>query len=165
MMGSNERLVVNVNSPFWAWCWVRENETDEEALKRAEDDRTTAISNMTKMMTEYPGMKDYFTSQISKLRQASYVVTDEDHFQELHASYFLSKPAVEITEEKYEEMLGVLPPLHYVERHGVTEFCMSEFLSGSFTNQYAYDKRTGKYWTKIVDACDVKTWLDVCIPG
>ena len=47
--------------------------------------------------------------------------------------------------------------MNWVTINNVNEFCMSEMLSGVYTNQYA--RYNGKYYTKIVDAYDKTTWL------
>ena len=36
---------------------------------------------------------------------------------------------------------------------------MSEFENGRFTNQYAHDLHSGRYYSKLVDAEDPSTWI------
>lgn len=45
-------------------------------------------------------------------------------------------------------MLEVLPPENWVTINNVNEFCMSEHYTGLYTNQYAHDKNTNKYYCK-----------------
>lgn len=158
------KFVVDVCRPFGCVSFVNNGETGEEALARVEHERNERIAYFREKKKEYPNMEAHWNNEINALKQASYVVTDIEGFQNLQASFYLSKPAVEITKDRYYEMLDVLPPMNYVTRNGVTEFCLCEFTSGSFTSQFAYDKKTGKYWEKTVDALDPKTWLDACIP-
>lgn len=73
--------------------------------------------------------------------------------------FWLRDPATEITEEKFTEMLCVLPPLKWETGRGgdFESFLLSEFTSGVFTQQYARHGET--YWTKTVDAFDRSTWI------
>lgn len=79
----------------------------------------------------------------------------------------LSREVYEVSKETWWEMLEVLPPLKWVDRHCaardccVNEFCMSEFNSGSYTTQYARvetDEGT-KYYGATVDYFDESTWI------
>lgn len=81
-------------------------------------------------------------------------------FEKFKRDNILSKPLKEITEKEYNEMLNVLPPLHYVTRNGITMFCMSEMYTETYTNQYAYDSKNNKYYTKLVDVKDESTWIN-----
>ena len=36
---------------------------------------------------------------------------------------------------------------------------MSEFYTSHYTHQYAKDRRTGKYYSKLVDYRDRSTWI------
>jgi hypothetical protein len=47
------------------------------------------------------------------------------------------RPVIEITKEKYWEMLEVLPPMGWVQRGGCESFKMSEMHSGIITDIYA----------------------------
>ena len=48
---------------------------------------------------------------------------------------------------------------HCIGVNGVEMFCMSEMYSDTYTTQYAYDHRTGKYYCKMVDSEDTSTWI------
>lgn len=74
----------------------------------------------------------------------------------------LSQPMKEVTEEQYDEMLCVLPPLRWTR--GVLEsFFMSEFWTGTYTTMYA--SFNGKFYQKMVDYSDTSTWItpDMCL--
>ena len=96
--------------------------------------------------------------QRSRLNAGFEAITIDEIISRKRAKYITGK-LTEITAERYDEMLGVLPPLHWVTIDDVSEFCISEMWEFSFTNQYAYDKLTGKYYTAMVDACDKSTWI------
>ena len=125
-------LVVNRNDPHWCYACEHSEQAAEERLIKAR--------------LEHPNQ--------------DYVVMTDDDWYELNRKIFLDSPMEEITEEKYYEMLDVLPPLHYYTINGISEFCMSEMTWGHFTTQCAHDPNTGKYWWKTVDAYDRSTWID-----
>jgi hypothetical protein len=66
-------------------------------------------------------------------------------------------PEQEITEERYMEMLEVLPPMAYHGGPGFESFLMCEYTSVPYTEQYA--RRGDKYFVKMVDATDKSTWM------
>src|SRR5262245_6446303 len=71
---------------------------------------------------------------------------------------YLTQPLEEISAERYEAMLSVLPPEHW--EHGRLErFLLSEHWRGPYTSQYAAYR--GRYFTRIVDATDTTTWITV----
>lgn len=92
-------------------------------------------------------------------RRADYRVMTYGDFLKLERDKILSQPLEEITADRFHEMLDVLPPLAWTQHNGVEMFCMMEFYTGSYTGQYAHDKRTGKYYTKLVDYRDRSTWI------
>ena len=63
--------------------------------------------------------------------------------------------AVEVSEDKYWDMLGALPPL----RMGKKGFLMSEFITGSFTE--AYFKKENKFYCQAVNYLMPSTWKDL----
>lgn len=82
-----------------------------------------------------------------------------NEFRALEREKLLGQPLKEIDEDQFYEMLNVLPPIGWTQHKGVEIFCMSEFYTGPYTNQYAHDKTTGKYYTKLVDYTDRSTWI------
>ncbi len=66
---------------------------------------------------------------------------------------------IEVTAERYDEMLNILPPLDWVRDDGVERFSMCEFLDGPITTQFA---RIGnRYFTKPVRYGDKSTYITV----
>lgn len=88
-------------------------------------------------------------------------------FEALDRELTLARELREVDEETFDEMLGVLPPLKWVNRTcerlgvGVNEFCMSEFEHGPYTQQYARAFVDGKtrYYSATVDYFDESTWI------
>jgi len=86
---------------------------------------------------------------------------DPEEFLHRKEAEFLNQPVIEISAEKYDEMLNILPPLNWVRADGVERFNMCEFLSGPITNQYA---RVGdRYFTKPVRHGDKSTYMTIDI--
>lgn len=75
----------------------------------------------------------------------------------------LAEPMHEITEETFNDQLNVLPPIKWCTINGVEMFCMSEMFTGFYTSQYAHDKRTGKFYSKLVDLTDKATWINTLL--
>ena len=94
-----------------------------------------------------------------RYRRADYRVMTFGDFLKFERDKILGEPLAEITAERFNEMLDVLPPLAWTQHKGVEMFCMSEFFTGSYTSQYAHDRSTGKYYTKLVDYRDRSTWI------
>ena len=82
-----------------------------------------------------------------------------DDFRKLQKKRLLLGDPEEITAEKFDEMLNILPPLKWVTINNIEMFCMCEMYTGSYTTQYAHDKKNNKYYSKMVDVLDRSTWL------
>jgi hypothetical protein len=78
----------------------------------------------------------------------------DDWWKAKSAAYLEGGPLVEITEEQYDDALGVLPPIY---PRGGMGFVMSEFLAGSISTQYA--TRSGRFYSKTIDVADRSTWI------
>jgi len=103
------------------------------------------------------GGDNYWLNRYEAAKHARYTVTTYDDFLKRQRDHLLNKPLRLITEERFYEMLDVLPPLAYTRHHGVLRFCMSEFLTGPYTTQFA--EYNGKHYEKIVDYYDRSTWI------
>lgn len=84
------------------------------------------------------------------------IINDEEYC-EIQKNFYLSKPLIEITKDRYYDMLGVLPPKKWETNNGVESFCLAEMEEGSFCNQFA--TKDGKYYEKTVDIFDKSTWI------
>lgn len=83
-----------------------------------------------------------------------------DVFAQAKRDHYLGagrNPLIEVTAERYDEMLNVLPPVHWQQADGVVRFCMSELLDGSITEQFA--RHGDRYWCRRVDVRDRATWI------
>lgn len=125
-------IAVDMNT-LWAYDFARENETNDELLARANEYKESGNNN------------------------ADYKVMSFDEYMQLKKERYLSDKVQEITEEEWEDKLNVLPPLYWCTIDGINEFCLSEMYDDTFTTQYA--RYNGKYYSKMVDVTDKKTWI------
>jgi Protein of unknown function (DUF1419) len=95
-------------------------------------------------------------------------VIEFDRWQAEHEAEYLNTPVAEITEERWYEMLEVLPPLGWTrDSQGVELFCMSEFTDGRITTQFAHIQTssndpmgtTDRYFEKSVRFGDKSTYI------
>lgn len=137
--------------------YIKEGETKEDLLKRTEEFRKKEIKELLKTYNI-----DSFKSSLKEYENAVYKVMTFDEFLVLQKKYYCNELPVEIKKEEYYSQMDVLPPILYGSINNIDMFCMSEFLTGTFTSQYARIKLSDgnyKYYTKIVDVTDKKTWI------
>ena len=150
-INDNALVVVNISRPTNIYTFV-ESETGKEEIERAIQRNKESIETWS----QYPD-NEQFQLYLKEDLKANYKIMTLKEFDELQKKYYLDSPITEITEEKYIDMLEVLPPLKWTTIKGIEEFLICEMLSGTYTNQYA--KCNGKYYTKVVDSMDQNTWI------
>lgn len=156
----SDMFVVDVNGSLtYANSVISKGESPEEAVEEAFAKAHEDAERYAEYKKRYPENAEYWQKQIDECKNADYRAMRSSDFSRIQRQKFLRQPLHEVTAEDYEEMLDVLPPIHYVEINGVSEFCMMEMFTGTFTNQYAHDKKTGKYYQKLVDVADRDTWI------
>lgn len=156
----SDMFVVDVNGSLtYANSVISKGESPEEAVEEAFAKAHEDAERYAEYKKRYPENAEYWQKQIDECKNADYRAMRSSDFSRIQRQKFLRQPLHEVTAEDYEEMLDVLPPIHYVEINGVSEFCMMEMFTGTFTNQYAHDKKTGKYYQKLVDVTDRDTWI------
>lgn len=143
--------------------YLYDNETEEEAEERVFKVKVNNLNTYLHHHEHFPNVledgSEYWQSMYETEVHTKYKAMSVAQFKALERTSILGNPLEEITEECFDEMLNVLPPLCYTEHHGVVMFCMSEFYTGSYTMQYAKEKQTGKYYRKLVDFKDKSTWI------
>lgn len=72
---------------------------------------------------------------------------------------YLETPLSIIDEERFEHMLGVLPPLMWGNTNGLQRFCLSEMQIGNITRQFAM--YNGKYYERFVDVKKPATFITI----
>ena len=141
--------------------FLNDGETTDQLLQRANKSKERDIVSWTENVENYPERED-FKKYLEEAKKKEYKVMTWDEFQTFKKKFLLDGEIgklKEITEEKFNEMLDVLPPLYWTNHNGIEMFCMSEMYTGTYTSQYAHDERTGKYYTKLVDSADRSTWI------
>lgn len=138
--------------------FLHDGETENQLLQRANTSKTKNIASWTRNVERYPDSEE-FKNYLKSAQETEYKVMTWEEFEQFQRNFLLDGELTEITAEIFENMLGVLPPLYWTEHNGVEMFCMSEMYTGTYTNQYAHDKRTDKYYMKLVDSADRSTWI------
>lgn len=152
---TNEICVVDIHN-----MWVYAFTTAEEApsIIAAEKEKAAKNAAFWEELAKTHN-SEYHAETAEKYRLADFRAMTYEQFRVLEREKLLGKPLQEISEDQFYEMLNVLPPIGWTSHKGVEVFCMSEFYTGFYTNQYAHDKATGKYYTKLVDYADRSTWI------
>lgn len=126
------------------------------------NDDTACVVNM-KSMHVYEFFPSLNTARIKaselngdNIQPSSYSILRYGQFLKLERASLL-KPAVKITEEKWWEMLEILPPLLWESGPAVEYFAMSEFWTGNYTQMYG--RHGDEYISKMVDYADKSTWI------
>ena len=160
-----ERAIVAIrkNEIPHIWDFAMIGESDEEAENRAffasMGNMELYASHHKNFPTIQPDGSEYWENQYKAEEEREYKVMSFDDFQALEKKMIIDMPMTEITAERFNEMLNVLPPKAWTTHDGVEMFCMSEFYTGTYTTQCAHDHRTGKYYEKLVDITDRNTWI------
>lgn len=160
MENKKEYCIVNTNTlSLYSYCNVCTLEVAENKLQQAIETNQKDIETWASHCKNYPDTKS-FECYLQTALNNKFKIATYDEFLEMQKSYYVNKPLIEIDYENFNYMLNVLPPLKWTTKNNVEMFCMSEMLTGCYTSQYAHDKTTNKYYTKVVDITDTKTWID-----
>lgn len=84
-------------------------------------------------------------------------ITDGLQWVAKREQHYLAQSIVEITEERYYDMLNVLPPKGWTHKDGVERFSMIEHEISDITSQFA--KRNDRYFHKYVRWGDPSTYI------
>lgn len=134
--------------------------TIEERLQEAIEKHKKDLELFKEYAEKYDDSKNnYWADRIEREKDYKYSILTLAEFRAKEREKYLSSPLKEVSENTFEEMLEVLPPELWVTIDNVNMFCMSEHYTGQYTSQYAWDKSTDKYYTKIVDVTDKSTWI------
>lgn len=155
-MNNNELVIVNVNGGFtniWTFC---DADNALEEIAKAQKSAADNVATYESHIVNYPDRADYWRNCKAKYENAKYEVMTLGEYLKKQKKHLLGE-VIETTEEQFNEMLNVLPPMKWCHIDGVEMFCMSEMYTGTYTNQYA---RIGNnYYTAMVDVLDKSTWI------
>lgn len=90
---------------------------------------------------------------------ASAVAMPCDEFFALEEAAYLARPPVEITDERYDDLLNVMPPVHWRTVDGVERFLLCEAQTGRI--HLACAQRNGRFLTVFVRRGDLSTYPTV----
>lgn len=162
-METQEHIIACIET-LTVYDFYPSKEAAETNLPRVKDKYKADAEKMLEFSTHIPKSPTaiqpaYWLQQRERdlLQAEGMSVMTFDEYKTAEADRVLSVPILEITEEQFDEMLSVLPPLKWGSNRGVHSFFMSEFQSGSYTHQYA--KIGDKYYSKIVDFRKPETWI------
>ncbi len=153
-----EKWIINITT-CTAWGYTDTDEKATAKLREAEQYEKDSAELCESNATNYPSMSEYFKKQAEQHRAAKFEIMSFEEYQRRQREKLLAGDPIEETAEEYNNALDILPPAHWVTIDGVTEFCMSERYTGTYTTQHAHDLRTDKYYCKTVDMCDKSTWI------
>ena len=148
-------LAVNIKT-YSIFDFLKDGETEEQLLQRANNSKEKNIKSWMENCKNYPDVESY-KKHLKAAQETEYKIMSWNEFKEGERKHLLLNPLEEITEEEWEEMLNVLPPLKWCTITGVEMFCISEMYTGTYTTQYA--RCNGKYYCKMVDSEDQSTWI------
>lgn len=86
-----------------------------------------------------------------------YEVMTLGQYDAAERTYYLSQPLTEITPERFDDMLNILPPVAWQHRDGVERFIISEAEQGYFHMQFA--KRGERCFCRPVHVREQATWI------
>jgi hypothetical protein len=154
-------IIVNGGKIPRIYDFIREGEDEEKALERAFLCCWQESMEEKELAVKYPERSEYWLERATEHHNEaeSAMIATYGEFEEIQQKALASDKAVEISEEKYNEMLNILPPIYYTTHNGFTMFCMREMYTGTYTNQYARDNKTGKYYQAMVDVKNPETWI------
>jgi hypothetical protein len=153
----NNKLCIVDTVNFSIYDFADNQEQAEAKLIKAIESNKKDIATWENHCKNYPDV-DSFKAYLKQAQNKKYEIMTFEEFLQRERNYYINQPITEITAEKYEEMLNILPPLKWCTIGNIEMFCMSEFLTGSYTSQYLHDRITNKYYHKIVDITDKATW-------
>jgi len=88
-----------------------------------------------------------------------YSIMNYEEYLKVERAKWITGKITEIDEDKFWYALEVLPPMGW-KNNGVLEtFYMSEFMSGTYTEQYACFN--DKYYCKMIDVTDASTEITI----
>jgi len=155
-------IAVEGKNRIFIYDFIDQGEAEKEAHDRAEMSYWNEYLDCMQHMFDYPEQKQYWSDRADEAEyNAEHIsIMSYDNFAVREREILLAGEPEEVTEETFEEQLDVLPPLAWCSIGGVEMFCMAEMYTGSYTTQYAHDKISNKYYCKMVDVSDRKTWIN-----
>lgn len=153
---TNELCVVDIKF-FHIYDFANSKEQAEETLLKAKKSKEKDVKTWENHCQNYPDVEQ-FKVYLEQAKNKEYQIMTYEEFLQMEREHYINSPMTKITEEKFMEMLNVLPPMKWCTIQGIEMFCISEMLTGTYTSQYLHDKRSNEFYHKIVDVRDKETW-------
>jgi len=157
MKNNNSEICVVDITNMSIYSFSNSREEAEEKLQKALEHQKEDIKTWEGHCKIYPDTES-FKNYLTAAQNSKYEIMTYNEYLQMERNYYTSKPLTEITEEKFEDMLNVLPPLKWCTRNNIEMFCMSEMLTGTYTSQYLHNRKNNKFYHKTVDILDQSTW-------
>lgn len=149
--------IVACTDTFRTWDFVYKNQDAIDVLDEAVSQNQKSIQTWLSHAEKYPEGKEAYLKYAEQEKSRNYKIMTFGEYCMEERKHYLSYPITEVTEDKFWEMLEVLPPKNWVTINRCEEFCMIEHLTDPYTSQYA--RKDNKYYHKTVDAYDKTTWI------
>lgn len=156
MLNNNTLCVVDVEH-LQIYDFANSKEQAEQKFFKALETCQEDIKTWESHCRTYPNAEQ-FKIYLEEEKNKQYKIMTYGEFLQMERDYYINLPLTEITEDKFFEMLYVLPPIKWKTIDNIEMFCMSEMLTGCYTSQYLHDRNANKFYHKIVDITDKKTW-------
>lgn len=160
-----DKVIINSGDFMSCYGFLEDGETELQAIERAKDyynrDLELCKRNFENYGDKEQNKDGFYTRQYEKAvkkADAKILIMDFEEWEAAKKKELCKdSDMIEVSKEDFEDALNVLPPLAWGTHENVEMFCMSEFYSGTITNQYG--RYNGKYYCKLVDYRDKSTWI------
>lgn len=153
----NNTICIVDTSTATLWDYAENMEQAEDIMWDAYGKTQKSIDEWVDILKEHD--TEQFRNYLESEKNRTFEIMTFEQFETLQREKILSDPMKEVDAEIFEEMLCVLPPIYWCTIDNVEMFCMSEMWTGTFTTQYAHDKKSNKFYSKMVDCADRSTWI------
>ena len=161
MAGYDTERLISFTHIVDTFGFADEGESDEDAIARARRFYQESIDRETENLAQ-DGREEFWRPYIEEntAKRDNLRIETWEQYKARQRASFLTKPK-ETTEARWWKQLEVLPPAGLLMCDHFTEFYISEAYTGTWHSGYLHDRKTGKYWTSMVDAADKTTRLCV----
>lgn len=135
-------------------------ESAESVLLNLQKKAREESSIFLELADHFPESAEYWKQRSETERRARLIIVDMDKWEETERNAILNGKMEEITKEEYKKKLEVRPQVESGTWNEVEEFCVCGMFTGAYAIQYAHDKQTDKYYSKLVSLRDRSTWID-----
>lgn len=161
---TDETLVVSYSNKLGIFNFVNfdREETAEQCLARAVAFSKEGAETCRRNLANAKDAKDirYWKDRVAEYETENPIIERYGDYKRRERAELLKGDPKEITKKRWWEQFEVLPPCGLVMNSRYTMFYISEAYSGLYHNCYLWDKKTGKYWSKMCDISDRSTFLD-----